>query len=461
MGPEPNADGAAADWREVTFTGTLITGETRCCLITTSENHDFVKDDEVGFGFVHLQFSTGPYTSGEGPILAVPSPNTIGVEMPYSATATGYACKPNRLNGGLVGVTVPASSAYPTSAKIITAAAPYYFDTNEPFAGGVATTYSRAGVDLLLDPKDTSSAVNDQFHSVGNYNVVWILGGLNIPFWGMRGGGAKIQFWVSTRFDPKYQAAQVLMAGAFRGRDQDTFASLDPVGAATGLARVGMHQTSGSALPGFQAAVLEVPYKLGGLGADMAPAFWNGVRAKEDRLTFGFNGVSVDWTAAQIDLKYMRVRGNPATVYGLDVAGGPNTGVTVRPWSLDGSPNAAFMSDSLGTGGNEMRVNGSRAFRATSGAVDWMEVAAATGQVTLQRSGASAAVTTRIGSKGVAPVVFLNPPRLPSYTVATLPSASAIGAGANIYVTNESGGAVPAFSDATNWRRVTDRAVVS
>jgi hypothetical protein len=48
---------------------------------------------------------------------------------------------------------------------------------------------------------------------------------------------------------------------------------------------------------------------------------------------------------------------------------------------------------------------------------------------------------------------------LPSYTVTTLPSASI--SGAMIYVTNESGGAVPAFSDGTNWRRVTDRAIVS
>ena len=48
---------------------------------------------------------------------------------------------------------------------------------------------------------------------------------------------------------------------------------------------------------------------------------------------------------------------------------------------------------------------------------------------------------------------------LPSYTVATLPSA---GVSAQVvYVSNESGGAVLAFSDGTNWRRVTDRAIVS
>lgn len=49
---------------------------------------------------------------------------------------------------------------------------------------------------------------------------------------------------------------------------------------------------------------------------------------------------------------------------------------------------------------------------------------------------------------------------LPSYTVATVPSASA-NARKLIYVSNEAGGAVPAFSDGTNWRRVTDRVVIS
>lgn len=49
---------------------------------------------------------------------------------------------------------------------------------------------------------------------------------------------------------------------------------------------------------------------------------------------------------------------------------------------------------------------------------------------------------------------------LSSYTVATLPSAS-VNARLMIYVSDETGGAVPAFSDGTNWRRVTDRAIVS
>lgn len=50
--------------------------------------------------------------------------------------------------------------------------------------------------------------------------------------------------------------------------------------------------------------------------------------------------------------------------------------------------------------------------------------------------------------------------KLPAYTVAGVPAA-----GANtdkmIIVTNEVGGYTPAFSDGTNWRRVTDRAIIA
>ncbi len=53
------------------------------------------------------------------------------------------------------------------------------------------------------------------------------------------------------------------------------------------------------------------------------------------------------------------------------------------------------------------------------------------------------------------------PVRVASYTVATVPNAATVGAGAIIYVSDEAGGAVLAFSDGTAWRRVTDRAVIS
>jgi hypothetical protein len=46
------------------------------------------------------------------------------------------------------------------------------------------------------------------------------------------------------------------------------------------------------------------------------------------------------------------------------------------------------------------------------------------------------------------------------YQVATVPSAAGA-AGLIIFVTNEVGGPVPAFSDGTDWRRSTDRQVIS
>lgn len=49
--------------------------------------------------------------------------------------------------------------------------------------------------------------------------------------------------------------------------------------------------------------------------------------------------------------------------------------------------------------------------------------------------------------------------QLPSYVVADVPVATT--AAGMIFVSDETGGAVPAFSDGTNWRRVTDRAIVS
>ncbi len=49
---------------------------------------------------------------------------------------------------------------------------------------------------------------------------------------------------------------------------------------------------------------------------------------------------------------------------------------------------------------------------------------------------------------------------LPQYTVATVPTAGSF-TGGMIFVTDETGGSIPAFSDGTDWRRVTDRAIIS
>ena len=52
------------------------------------------------------------------------------------------------------------------------------------------------------------------------------------------------------------------------------------------------------------------------------------------------------------------------------------------------------------------------------------------------------------------------PMKLKGYTVTQLGSLTS-SAGAMVYCTDESGGSIPAFYDGTNWRRVSDRAIVS
>ena len=64
-----------------------------------------------------------------------------------------------------------------------------------------------------------------------------------------------------------------------------------------------------------------------------------------------------------------------------------------------------------------------------------------------------------LGTVYISGVFYPNQLVLPSYTVAGLPSPGTVAQ--FVYVTNDAGGSVPAFSDGTNWRRVTDRAVVS
>lgn len=74
------------------------------------------------------------------------------------------------------------------------------------------------------------------------------------------------------------------------------------------------------------------------------------------------------------------------------------------------------------------------------------------------RIGVNGTVYARMLNTGA--MQFDRPVRLPTHTVGALPDAATYPEGM-IYVSNESGGAVPAFSDGTNWRRVTDRAIVS
>jgi hypothetical protein len=71
------------------------------------------------------------------------------------------------------------------------------------------------------------------------------------------------------------------------------------------------------------------------------------------------------------------------------------------------------------------------------------------GTINFRDKNAGFATTVNITAQRAA---FAMPLKLPSYTVATLPSAASAGAGALIYVTNAAGGPTLASSDGTNWR---------
>lgn len=57
-------------------------------------------------------------------------------------------------------------------------------------------------------------------------------------------------------------------------------------------------------------------------------------------------------------------------------------------------------------------------------------------------------------------ITFDSPIVLPTYTLATAPSASSAGSGAVILITDAPGGAVPAFSNGTNWLSAKDESIL-
>lgn len=125
--------------------------------------------------------------------------------------------------------------------------------------------------------------------------------------------------------------------------------------------------------------------------------------------------------------------------YGVGESGNANF-ERVRMDHAGGSTGARIIVDSAGTGTN-------RDFHITTGGSNSLTVESG------GNTGVGITPTTKLHADGAV--------RCKSYTVATVPSASSNGAGSLIYVTDETGGATHASSDGTNWRRMSDRAIVS
>lgn len=197
--------------------------------------------------------------------------------------------------------------------------------------------------------------------------------------------------------------------------------------------------------------------------------------AQADRLSpaFAMRGYSLDNTGDTAEGVGLYLTHNAAgnRQFAL-LATDTRTGVRVTAVSgaatLDGYSNGARMDLSLGSSTNGAHVGATIASTQFSvnnagGTLDKTvcEVAGATGQ-----TGDLLAVGLTTAARGDAlrvtagrETVLGGTARLKACTVATLPSA--VPAGGLVYVSNEAGGAVVAFSDGTNWRRLTDRAIVS
>lgn len=73
----------------------------------------------------------------------------------------------------------------------------------------------------------------------------------------------------------------------------------------------------------------------------------------------------------------------------------------------------------------------------------------------------AATIEYDLGTESTSGIITPSLLLLPSYTVSGLGSLPAAPAGQFVFCSDESGGSIPAFSDGTNWRRVSDRAIVS
>lgn len=177
----------------------------------------------------------------------------------------------------------------------------------------------------------------------------------------------------------------------------------------------------------------------------------SGLTAEKDDgyLIFNFTGYSSTAIGAAPQFLSRRSRGTkstPAAVQANDWAGS----IAFRGYS----PNGAFEQRALiaaivdGVPGGASVPMSLNFYTGTTGTAERMRVTSG-GDVGIGVT----APTAKLDVDGAV--------KVKSYLKTALPSASASGAGAMVFVSNEIGGAVIAFSDGAAWRRATDRAVVS
>lgn len=136
-----------------------------------------------------------------------------------------------------------------------------------------------------------------------------------------------------------------------------------------------------------------------------------------------------------------------ATINGLTYP--TSDGSNLQVLSTDGSGNLSFQSVSTLSGGFDWNADTDLGL-----ITDSVTITSDSGLIT-SSAGSSYDLGLIATTGSVYPTQFV----LPLFTVSTLPSVNP--AGQMLFVTDETGGAIPAFSDGTNWRRISDAAIVS
>lgn len=159
---------------------------------------------------------------------------------------------------------------------------------------------------------------------------------------------------------------------------------------------------------------------------------------------------------------YLRYNTETSKIEVKTASGWQNVGPTTTQevaTTTDATTFLALYEDTVGSTGP--KVNPDLTYNAATGTLETesLVVSSVSAPATVTGTYTVSSPTTVTLAAGTE-IINSSPMRLLPRTVAQLATLTA-SAGAMVYVTNETGGAVPAFYDGTSWRRVTDRAVVS
>jgi hypothetical protein len=200
----------------------------------------------------------------------------------------------HRLAAGMTSVVVSGTTNYNGTFNVDSVIDDNNFVLDSAYVSDEASgTISLPNWDLVIEADSTNqSRVNDQFFTGGNINYTWINKAFNIQFNGTR---LKDQFYIE---DSTPKSSMITRLGMGRGRNEETFSTVEASGDTTGLVEeIISHKTGAVITPGDEL----IKKRAGGAELDIDDT---GVRGS----TFysGTSGVIADDTAYSFTPQFSR-----------------------------------------------------------------------------------------------------------------------------------------------------------